>query len=302
MTCSHELSSQLDAPKRALTAALNARLTPQIRHLLEAINQVLAREAIAAPLMIVKGDGTLMRAEVALECPVETVLSGPAASVVGAGYLSAQKDFIVADMGGTTTDVAVVIDGQPVIRAEGAVIAGWRTMVEAVDVRTCGLGGDSQVQLDRHGRLGVGPRRAMPLSLLAHRFPEVLPALRQQSQARRPPPFAPQFIYRNPGRDPMAHLDTIEARVWAALSPSPRRLDEVARTSQGVEAARRLVDRGLATLAAFTPSDAMHVLGRQQDWNVEAAGLGAAILAAEECNAAARPVADTPERLSESDL
>ena len=189
-------------------------------------------------------------------------------------------------MGGTTTDVAVVIAGQPVIRAEGAVIAGWRTMVEAVDVRTCGLGGDSQVHLDRHGLVGVGPRKAMPLSLLAHRFPEVLAALRQQSQAKRPPPFAPQFVYRNPGRNGFAPLDAIEARVWAALSLSPRRLDEVARTSQGVEAARRLVDRGLATLAAFTPSDAMHVLGRQQDWNVEASRLGAGILATEQSSAA----------------
>jgi len=299
VTCSHELSSQLDAPKRALTAALNARLTPQIRHLLEAINLVLVRETISAPLMIVKGDGTLMRAEVALEYPVETVLSGPAASVVGAGFLSGQRDFTVADMGGTTTDVAVVVDGQPVIRAEGAVIAGWRTMVEAVDVRTCGLGGDSHVQLDRHGRLAVGPRKAMPLSLLVQRFPEVLAALRQQSQARRPPPFAPQFIHRNPGRDPLARLDTIEARVWAALTPAPRCLDEVARTSQSVEAARRLVDRGLATLATFTPSDAMHVLGHQQDWNIEAARLGAAILATAECNAAAHAAADTPEQLSE---
>src|SRR6185312_7555941 len=70
VTCSHELSSRLDAPKRALTAALNARLTPQIRHLLDALSQVLAHEGIAAPLMIVKGDGTLMKADVALEYPV----------------------------------------------------------------------------------------------------------------------------------------------------------------------------------------------------------------------------------------
>jgi N-methylhydantoinase A/oxoprolinase/acetone carboxylase beta subunit len=67
VTCSHELSSQLDAPKRALTAALNARLTPQIRHLIDALSEVLAHDGIAAPLMIVKGDGTLMRADVALE-------------------------------------------------------------------------------------------------------------------------------------------------------------------------------------------------------------------------------------------
>jgi N-methylhydantoinase A/oxoprolinase/acetone carboxylase beta subunit len=113
------LSSKLDAPQRALTAALNARLTPQIRHLLHALGRVLKNEAISAPLMIVKGDGTLMKAEVALEYPVETVLSGPAASVVGAGFLSGLQDFAVADMGGTTTDVAIVTGGRPVVREEG---------------------------------------------------------------------------------------------------------------------------------------------------------------------------------------
>jgi N-methylhydantoinase A/oxoprolinase/acetone carboxylase beta subunit len=81
VTCAHELSSKLDAPRRALTAVLNARLTPQIRHLIEALSRVLIEESIEAPLMIVKGDGSLMRADVALECPVETILSGPAASV-----------------------------------------------------------------------------------------------------------------------------------------------------------------------------------------------------------------------------
>ncbi|HUA89705.1 MAG TPA: hydantoinase/oxoprolinase family protein, partial [Steroidobacteraceae bacterium] len=156
VTCSYELSSQLDAPKRALTAALNARLTPQIAQLLAALRAVLAQEAITAPVMMVKGDGTLMRAEVALEYPVETVLSGPAASVVGAGFLSGLRDFAVSDMGGTTTDVAVVSEGRPVVRAEGAVIGGWRTMVQAIDVRTCGLGGDSEVHFDRERHLRVG--------------------------------------------------------------------------------------------------------------------------------------------------
>ena len=295
VTCGHEISSQLDAPKRALTAALNARLTPQIRHLLDALRLVLASESIAAPLMVVKGDGTLMRAEVALEYPVETVLSGPAASVVGAGFLSGLQDFAVSDMGGTTTDVALVMGGRPVIRPDGAVIGGWRTMVEAIDVHTCGLGGDSEVNFDRDVRLTVGPRKAMPLSLLAHQFPEVLQHLRAIGGSERPPPFATQFAFRNPGRDPGGQLDRLEQRAWEALTDTPRRLAEVARTSQGVEAVRRLVDRGLATLAAFTPSDAMHVLGRQQGWNVEAARWGAAILATEERNAAARKVADSPE-------
>lgn len=315
VTCSHELSSQLDAPKRALTAALNARLTPQIRHLLDALGQVLAHEGIVAPLMIVKGDGTLMRADVALEYPVETVLSGPAASVVGAAFLSGLSDFAVSDMGGTTTDVAVVVGGRPVVRDEGAVIGGWRTMVQAVDVRTCGLGGDSEVYFDREYRLTVGPRRAMSLSLLAHQFPGVVDELRQLASAERLPPFAAQFAYRNPERratpeqlttpekpadsEPPANLDRLEQRIWDALKLVPQRLELVARTSQGVDALRRLVDRGLATLAGFTPSDAMHVLGRQSGWNVEAARLGAAILATDERNAKARRDKDTPEGICE---
>ncbi|MBV9912432.1 MAG: hydantoinase/oxoprolinase family protein [Sinobacteraceae bacterium] len=285
VTCSYELSSQLDAPKRALTAALNARLTPQIRQLLTALRQVLEQQSIAAPLMIVKGDGTLMRAEMALEYPVETVLSGPAASVVGAGFLSTLRDFAVADMGGTTTDVAMVIDGRPIVRAEGAVISGWRTRVQAVEVHTSGLGGDSEVALDRERRLRVGPRKAMPLSLLAAQFPQVLEDLRRLAAATHLPGFAGQFAYRNPGREPPEHLDRVEQRVWDALTSAPQGLDRVARSAPGMEALRRLVDRGLATLSGFTPSDAMHVLGQQSDWNVEAARLGALILAAEDSRA-----------------
>jgi N-methylhydantoinase A/oxoprolinase/acetone carboxylase beta subunit len=299
VTCSFELSSQLDAPKRALTAALNARLTPQIRHLLEALAEVLRREAVSAPVMVVRGDGTLIRAQVALEYPVETVLSGPAASVVGAGFLSGLTDFAVADMGGTTTDVAIVAGGRPVVRPEGAVLGGWRTMVKAIDVHTCGLGGDSEVYFDRDAHLRVGPRRAMPLSLLATQFPAVLGDLQKLARSERLPSLAARFALRNPGRDPGAYLDRLERRVWEALSSTPRGLGEVARTTVGVEAVRRLVDRGLVTLAAFTPSDALHVLGWQSDWSVEAARLGAAILATEERNARARAQADTPEGFAE---
>ena len=299
VTCAHELSAKLDAPRRALTAALNARLTPQIRHLIEALRRVLEAEAVHSPLMIVKGDGSLMKAEVALEYPVETILSGPAASVVGAGFLTGLKDFVVSDMGGTTTDVAIVRDGRPAINAEGALIGGWRTMVEAVDVRTCGLGGDSEVRFDRELRLRVGPRKAMPLSLLAHRFPEVLADLRVVAPLDRLPDHASQYALRNPDREAPAHLSSIEQRVLLALKHEPQRVSAVAHSSGALAALRRLADAGLATIAAFTPSDAMHVLGRQQGWSREAAELGARILATEERNARAARTAATPEQLCE---
>jgi len=299
VTCAHELSSKLDAPRRALTAALNARLTPQIRHLIEALSQVLAEESIDAPLMIVKGDGSLMKAEIALEYPVETILSGPAASVVGAGFLTGLDDFVVADMGGTTTDVAVVSSGRPVISGEGALVGAWRTMVEAVDVRTSGLGGDSEVYFDRQHRLCVGPRKAMPLSLLAHSFPAALAQLRSIAALERLPADPTQFAFRNPDRTPPSHLSALERRVWDALSVEPRPVSDAARSGAGMEALRRLADSGLATLAAFTPSDAMHVLDRQTGWCREAAEHGARILATEERNARASRAAVPPETICE---
>ncbi len=299
VTCAHELSSKLDAPRRALTATLNARLTPQISHLIEALARVLAEESIDAPLMIVKGDGSLMKAEVALEYPVETILSGPAASVVGAGFLTGLEDFVVSDMGGTTTDIAVVAGGRPLIRAEGALVGAWRTMVEAVDVRTSGLGGDSEVHFDRQHRLRVGPRKAMPLSLLAQRFPATLAQLRSIAELERLPDHAAQFAFRNPDRAALEHLPALERRVWAALDPEPRHVSSVVRNASGLEALRRLADAGLATIAAFTPSDAMHVLERQQGWSREAAECGARILATEERNARAASAAASARAICE---
>ena len=299
VTCAHELSSKLDAPRRALTAALNARLTPQIRHLIEALSRVLRDESIDAPLMIVKGDGSLMKAEIALEYPVETILSGPAASVVGAGFLTGLADFVVSDMGGTTTDVAVVSAGRPIISGEGALVGAWRTMVEAIDVRTTGLGGDSEVHFDRQHRLRIGPRKAMPLSLLARRFPAALEQLRSIAELERLPEHAAHFAFRNPDRAAPAHLSALERRTWDALDLQPRQVAAFVRSGSGMDALRRLADAGLATIAAFTPSDAMHVLYTQTGWCREAAEYGARILATEERNARAARAAVSPQAMSE---
>ena len=117
VTCGHELASQLDAPRRALTVAFNASLIPYIDELIRAIKLILGERNIHAPLMMVKGDGSLISAETALARPVETILSGPAASVMGAAQLQPHQNAIIADMGGTTTDIAIITDGLPVISA-----------------------------------------------------------------------------------------------------------------------------------------------------------------------------------------
>jgi len=277
VTCGHELTSKLDAPRRALTAALNARLIPQLKDLIEAVQKILAERAIRAPLMIVKGDGSLIAAEVALGRPVETILSGPAASVVGAHYLAKTGDVVVSDMGGTTTDVAMLREGRPMLNREGAVVGGWRTMVEAVAVHSYGLGGDSELHLGENG-LALGPRRAVPLSLLAAEHGSVLGVLADQAEDAQRIGYDGQFAVRlrrlSTGR---SALDPTQARLWDRIEAGPLPLSEAIDGPQTQRALNRLMGRGLVAISAFTPSDAAHALGLQAGWSAAAAELGARI-------------------------
>ncbi len=280
VTCGHELTSHLDAPRRALTAALNARLIPLLQGLILAVRDMLNERGTRAALMVVKGDGSLINADVALERPVETILSGPAASVVGARHLSGEDDVFVVDMGGTTTDIALLRGGRPILNLDGATVGGWRTMVEAVAVHTLGLGGDSEVHLDRSDGLMVGPQRVVPLSLLAHQHPQVLDVLHKQAARPAPQLYDGQFALRQrPLRSGRGSLTAAQAELWDRLADGPQSLADLFRDTRITyfqrQALMRLVERGLVVLSSFTPTDAAHVLGYHHDWSVEAARIGA---------------------------
>ena len=238
VTCGHELASDLDAPRRALTVALNARMIPIIHELILAVRKILAEKEISAPLMMVKGNGSLINTETALKQPVGTVLSGPAASVVGACALSGAGNAIIADMGGTTTDIAVVTDGQPELGSDGVLIGDWRPMVEAVRVISIGLGGDSEVRFSAREGIEIGPRRVVPLSLLSHLYPEVKDRLQRQlaaSPGRRNNRFAMRLEYNEVL---MAECSDQELRAWEMLSDRPVELDEIVNHDR--EAARAI--------------------------------------------------------------
>ena len=125
VTCSHELSAGLNGPRRALTAVLNARLIGMIDRLITACEGHMNAIGIKAPLMVVRGDGALVSAALARERPIETILSGPAASIAGASWLTGERDALVSDIGGTTTDVCLLKDGKPAIDPEGARVGAF---------------------------------------------------------------------------------------------------------------------------------------------------------------------------------
>lgn len=279
VTVSSELSSALDAPRRALTAALNARLIARIAMLIGAVSRTMAGLGLACPLLIVKGDGTLALAETVALRPIETVLSGPAASVVGAAALSGLGDFVLSDMGGTTTDLAVLSGGRPRIAEEGADIGGWRTMVRAIDVRTVGLGGDSAIEVGIDGSLTVGPERSLPVSMLAYRFPEVVDELASELDDPRAGSLAGRFVVRPlGGRAALPALNAREAELMGRVGERPQRLARLVASSGAKRTLRSLARKGLVEVAGFTPSDAAHVLGLQDNWSRAAAMKAARLL------------------------
>jgi N-methylhydantoinase A/oxoprolinase/acetone carboxylase beta subunit len=279
VTCSHELSSKLGGPRRALTTLLNARLVSMIDRLVGACEGFLIARGIDAPVMVVRGDGALISAAEAKLRPIETILSGPAASLVGARYLTGLDNAVVSDIGGTTTDVAVLDNGRPRLDAEGAVIGGYRTMVEAVAMRTYGLGGDSEVKINERrltASFELGPRRLLPLSLAAHIHPDVvLPVLERQLRAPHLGRNDGRFAVRTGVPDHLASgLQPQEQALFDKIGAIPVALDQLLTSTPQKATLDRLVARGLVHLCGLTPSDAMHVLGRQGQWNAEAARLG----------------------------
>lgn len=303
VTCSHELSSKLDGPRRALTTLLNARLIGLIAGLIAATRAFVTQRGIDAPLMVVRGDGSLVSADFAVLRPIETILSGPAASLVGARFLTGREDGFVSDIGGTTTDIALLDDGRPRLDPEGATVGGHRTMVEAIAVRTFGLGGDSEVRLDDgalNPQIHIGPRRQVPLSLLEASYQgQVIPHLKRQLAASIPGRLDGRFAMRAPqqGAHEPVGCSASELDLFSRLTIEPQPLDRLLKGAAELATLDRLVARGLAQLSGFTPSDAQHALDRLVVWNPEAAKLGAAIVARRR-DGHGMPVAKTPQALA----
>lgn len=274
VSASHQLSAQLGGPKRALTAVLNARLIGMIDQLITRAEGTLSGLGIRAPLMVVRGDGALISAEQARHLPIETILSGPAASLVGAAWITGQADALVSDIGGTTTDVALLRNGRPSLDPKGARVGVHRTMVQAVAMRTAGLGGDSEVHVQSEGLeggLSLGPRRVVPVSLLSvEDAKSVHDALDEQLRSATPGEYDARFVKRVT-RGELIGLTDRDARLLERIGTGIRALDKVLRNRVEHGSLRRLVERGHIQIGGPTPTDASHVTGLASEWDEKAA-------------------------------
>lgn len=284
VVCAHQLTSALGFHHRTVTAVLNGRLIPIIRQLLRSTKEVLREKNIHAQLLVVKGDGTLMTEAVAKERPIETILSGPAASVIGSLALTGRKEGIVLDMGGTTTDIAHVSDGTVKIKKEGAKVGGWFTRVQAAEMCTFGLGGDSRIYLDEKGRLQIGPQKVWPLCLIGVEYPHLVRELKSFTRVGEYKRYFAQeadcFLL---GSNPLpAGASEWEQRIADMLRERPHSLTYLA-GQLGVDAEplelTPLVESGVLSRISVTPTDLLHARGTYTRWNRDAALAGIRILA-----------------------
>jgi N-methylhydantoinase A/oxoprolinase/acetone carboxylase beta subunit len=158
----HRISGNLNFGRRIATTYLNAVVYPLHLKFYQAVQKSLAARGLKLPLRILKADGGNMKFESSVDYPVQTILSGPAASVMGAVALCPTKeDTLVMDIGGTTTDMAVLIDRAPLLDPLGIELTPYKTLIRSLDTLSIGLGGDSVVRLN-DGQLTVGPERRGP--------------------------------------------------------------------------------------------------------------------------------------------
>ncbi|PRG05071.1 hypothetical protein C6Q21_19060 [Burkholderia multivorans] len=159
---SHEVDPSFREYERTVVTAFDAYVKPVIDGYLRRLDDGLRRKGVGAPLQVIQSRGGLMASTVARERPVRLFLSGPAAGVIGAqrvGDSAGIRNLITVDVGGTSSDIALISDGEALIRSEGYV-DGYTVRVPMVDVNSIGSGGGSIAWIDAGGGLRVGPRSA----------------------------------------------------------------------------------------------------------------------------------------------
>lgn len=283
VVCAHELTPEVNSLKRAASTLLNAQLIPIISEFLSAVKFSLETMGIHAPLVMVRGDGSLMSEEFAREKPVETLLSGPSASISGGIHLAGEKDCLIVDMGGTTSDLAIVRDGRALLAQEGVHVGKWKTGTRSVLISTIGLGGDSRITWDNDNRIHLGPQRVAPLSWLAATHPQVIGELRGMSlrKKRHTLPLC-EFFYLIKDIPNDAYYSKEEKTITRVLIKGPMSLEQLAEAaglSIYTMRTQRLEQQGIVMKSALTPTDLMHLSGDFTRWNKEAARLGAEITA-----------------------
>ncbi len=271
--CSHKVSDHPGIRARAATACLHAKLMPLMVGFLSSIQLSMLKIKLNCPVTIICGNGKGADLDEAVERAAITMASGPAATA-RFGCTASQPTALIVDVGGTTTDVCMIRDHQPVLSEEGCIIGRWQTHVEAIDMYTAGGGGDSHVICSPDNTVSLETTRVQPLAMTPDlpdpgswlgcglRSSIVLPVAELDEKI-----ITDDEILRHLYQYGPANPETLAEKTSLSGVLLEKRLE-------------RLLYLQQIRIAGFTPTDALHALDRLDIGNRQQAESGAEAMAA----------------------
>ncbi|MEQ8862528.1 MAG: hydantoinase/oxoprolinase family protein [Thalassobaculum sp.] len=163
VTGSHRILPEIREFERISTATLNAYLQPVVANYLQRLQDALRGDGFAGDVLIVQSNGGVMTVDTARRVPIRTALSGPAAGVIAGAHIATSAGFpniVTCDMGGTSFDVSLVVDGQTALTPQTSIDFGMVVRQPMIEITTIGAGGGSIAWVDRGGLLQIGPESA----------------------------------------------------------------------------------------------------------------------------------------------
>lgn len=272
----HELANDLNIMERGATALLNAKLLPIIDEFLHAVKTAMDQRNINIEKMIVRSDGSLMSEKIAQIHPVKTILSGPAASIIGARGLTDCENCLIIDMGGTTTDISIVKNNVPVM-TDGIHIGGFRTQIKGVFIETFGLGGDSRITID-NSSIKLNSRKVQPLCMAAAIYPQIkteLEGLLNSDKKSTSPLY--EFLYLVKYPKNINNYNYYEIDLINKLKDHPVMLGSNEIDLYNLKS-ERLEDEEVIMRCGLTLTDIMHIKGDFSLYDYTASILGAKYL------------------------
>ncbi|MGA9189784.1 MAG: hydantoinase/oxoprolinase family protein [Methanosarcina sp.] len=281
--CGHELAQSLGAYERGVTAYLNAQLLPVAESFLKTVVSEIGRRGLNPRIAMLRCDGSVVSMHEAMKRPIESVFSGPAASLLGASYLSGLETCAVIDVGGTSTDVSMIYKGLPYLSETGTVVGGWQTRVRALRMETSAMGGDSHIWV-QGSNINIGPMRVIPLCRAVVLYPDFMSTLKKRWIPDRlklnEHIQATKFFVRTQQKP--VNLSREEEELLSHIENEPLSLKDVY-WDRNILPSKKVMDslirKRLIQAIGFTPTDALHVLGEYTEWNSEASEIGAGLLA-----------------------
>jgi len=268
---SHRISHQAGMRERAATVGLHAKLMPIMQDFIAGVEDALRYHNIESRMVIIGGNGKPIDSQFAIDHAGMTVASGPACTAFF-GSLHTQATGVVVDVGGTTTDITLLEGGKPVIADTGCRIGDWQTHVEAIDMVTRGIGGDSHVVVTEDKEVHLGPRRVVPLAVSEHAG-TVEKWLGAEGRSK-----CIRLISQDPEEQKTSN--TILSTLLKHGPCTRQKLKEITQLS-GIPLEKQLEDlsrKQYIEETGFTPTDALHVLGKLEIGDVKIAKKGAQIL------------------------